>query len=127
MTTRSDLKCSSNTSDIVQRAANKSWLLRRLKKFRANIEELVDVYSKYCRSLLEISVPVWHHVISVYESNSIVRAQKMALHTILGDEYRNYETASGIVGLKTLVSRRTPLCINFAKRVVENIKFKHWF
>ena len=127
VTIRADLKWSSNTSDIVKRAANKLWLLRRIKKFGANIEELVDLYSKYCRSILEFAVPVWHNAITVHESNSIERVQKMALHIILGDKYRNYETALGMVGLETLVSRRTQLCINFAKKAVKHSKFKHWF
>ena len=51
VTIRSDLKWSSNTEDIVKRAANKLWLLRRLKKMGANKEELVDMYTKHCRSI----------------------------------------------------------------------------
>ena len=127
VTIRSDLKWSSNTADIVQRAANKLWLLRRLKKFGANIEELVDMYSKFCRSILEFAVPAWHSAITAYESDSIERVQKMALHIILGDRYRSYETSLGEVGLETLESRRTQLCINFAKKAEKNIKFKQWF
>ena len=106
------LKWSSNTSDIVQ---------------RVNIEELVDLYSKYCRSILDFAVPVWHSSIAVYESNGIERVQKMALHVILGDNYRNYETALGLVGLETLDSRRTKLCTNCAMKTEQNPKFKHWF
>ena len=87
VTIRSDLKWSSNTTDIVQRAANKLWLLRRLKKFGANTEELVDLYSKYCRSILEFAVPAWHSAITAHESDSIERVQKMALHIILGERY----------------------------------------
>ena len=105
----------------------KIWLLRRLKKFGANVEELVDLYSKYCRSILDFAVPVWHSSITVYESNSIERVQKMALHVILGDNYRNYETALGLVGLETLESRRTKLCSNFAIKAEQNPKFKHCF
>ena len=127
VTIRSDLKWTSNTADVVKRAANKLWLLRRLKKFGANREELVDLYSKYCRSILEFAVPVWHSTITVYESNSIERVQKMALYIILGDEYRNYESALEKLGLETLDSRRTEICINFAKKAEKDIKFKHWF
>ena len=41
VTIRSDLKWSSNTAYIVQRAANKLLLLRRLKNFGANTEERI--------------------------------------------------------------------------------------
>ena len=88
---------------------------------------IVDLYSKYCRSILEFTAPVRHSSITVYESNSIERVQKMALHVILGDNYRNYETALGMVGLETLESRRTKLCTNFAIKAEKNPKFKHWF
>ena len=71
VTIRSDLKWSSNTADIVQRAANKLWVLRRLKNFGANTEELIDLYSKHCRSILEFAVPVWHSSITAYESLSL--------------------------------------------------------
>ena len=72
-------------------------------------------------------MPAWHSAITAYESDSIERVQKMALHIILGDRYRSYETSLGEVGLETLESRRTQLCINFAKKAEKNIKFKQWF
>ena len=127
VTIRSDLKWSSNTADIVQRAANKLWVLRRLKNFGANTEELIDLYSKHCRSILEFAVPVWHSAITAYESASIERVQKMALHIVLGEKYRDYETAMRKLGLETLESRRAKLCFNFAKKAEKSIKFKPWF
>ena len=127
MIIQSDLKWSSNTTDIVQRAAKKLWLIRRLKKFGATVEELVDLYTKYSRSILEFAVPVWHCAITAYERNSIERVQKMALHLILGERYKSYERALEMLGLETLETRRTRLCINFALKAEKNEKFKNWF
>ena len=127
VTIRSDLKWSSNTTNIVQRAVNKLWVIRRLKKFGANRDELIDLYTKYCRSILEYAVPVWHSSITAYESNDIERVQKMALHLILGEKYKSYDVALEIVGLETLQSRRAKLCLNFALKAEKNDKFKHWF
>ena len=67
---RTDLKWYSNTTNIVQRAVNKLWVLRRLKKFGAKTDELIDLYTKYCRSILEYAVPVWHSSITANESNN---------------------------------------------------------
>ena len=127
VTITSDLKWSSNTADIIQRATNKLWVIRRLKKLGANTEELVDLYTKYCRSILEYAVPVWHSSITAYERNNIERVQKMALHIILGDKYKSYDLSLEIVGLETLELRRMRLCKKFAMKAERNNKFKHWF
>ena len=57
---RSDLSWASNTEYIVKRAYKKFWCLRRLRKFGANHEDLLDVYFKQIRSILEYAVAVWH-------------------------------------------------------------------
>ena len=46
----------------------------------ANKEELVDMYIKHCRSILEYAVPVWNGAITSNECKDIERIQKMALH-----------------------------------------------
>ena len=46
------MKWSSNTEDIVKRASNKLWVIRRLKGLGAQTEELVDMFIKQCRSIL---------------------------------------------------------------------------
>ena len=127
LTLRSDLKWSSNTNDIVSRAANKLWLIRRLKKLGANTEELVDLYVKYSRSILEFGVPIWHGGITTVERNNIERVQKMALYIILGDGYGNYENALKTVKLETLEVRRTKLCLNFARKAEKDQKYRNWF
>ena len=49
---QSDLKWGSNTEDIVKRASNKLWVIRRLKSLGANTDELLDMYIKQCHSIL---------------------------------------------------------------------------
>ena len=127
VTIRSDLKWSSNTEDIVKRAANKLWLLRRLKKMGANKEELVDMYTKHCRSILEYAAPVWSGAITRYECMAIERVQKMALHIILSENYLSYENALKLVNLESLECRRIHLCIKFAKKAEKSDKYMHWF
>ena len=50
---RSDLSWASNTEYIVKRAYNKLWCLRRLKKLGADPSDLLDVYCKQVRIILE--------------------------------------------------------------------------
>ena len=53
---RSDL--SSNTTKICQAAYSRLWMLRRLKPLGASEAELLDVYDKQVRCMVEFSTPV---------------------------------------------------------------------
>ena len=64
---RSDMKWSSNTESIVSRANKKLWVVRRLKKSGVKTVDLIDVYCKQVRSLLELAVPAWHGSITQAE------------------------------------------------------------
>ena len=113
---QSDLKWASNTEDIVKRASNKLWVIRRLKSLGANTDELLDMYIKQCRSILEFGAPVWHGAITNVERQDIERTQKGALHIILGDQYGDYRNALQMTNLESLEDRRTKLCTKFAKK-----------
>ena len=56
----SDLKFDKNTDFIVKKAFKKLWMLKRLKNLGATSDQLVDVYIKQVRSILELATPVWH-------------------------------------------------------------------
>ena len=45
---------------MVKRCNSKMWMTKRLKKLGASQEDLLDVYCKQIRSILEIAVPVWN-------------------------------------------------------------------
>ena len=55
---RSDLKWSENTDYICQKGYSRLWMLRRLKGLGASETELLDVYMKQLRLVLELAVPV---------------------------------------------------------------------
>ena len=124
---QSDMKWSSNTEYIVKRASNKLWIIRRLKNLGAQRDELVDMYIKQCRSILEFAAPAWHGAITVTDRQDIERIQKGALHIILGDKYESYRNALNLTSLESLDARRDNLCIKFAKKAERNPKFKQWF
>ena len=124
---RSDLSWSSNTDSIVQRCNRKLWFLRRLKKLGASMEDLLDLYHKHVRSILEYAAPVWHSSLTGEDRLKLERVQKTAFHIILGKQYKSYNSALKITGSKTLFDRRRKICLKFAQKSLKNSKFKNWF
>ena len=123
----SDVKWASNTEHIVKRASNKLWTLRRLKGLGAQNQELVDIYVKQCRNILEFAVPAWHGAIKGAERLDIERVQKGALHIILGEQYDGYQSALDATNLETLELRRNNICLKFAQRAEKDDKHCNWF
>ena len=124
---RSDLKTVSNTENMVKKANKRLWIVRRLKHLGAQQDDLLDVYTKQVRSVLELAVPAWHGTITLTEQQDIERIQKSVAHIILGDEYVSYKQALLTLNLESLQSRRGKLCLNFAKKAEKHDKFKNWF
>ena len=54
------------------------WVLRRLKILGASEKELLDVYQKQVRSVLELAVPVWQPALTTQEKKQI---EKNVLYT----------------------------------------------
>ena len=109
---RSDMKWISNTENMAKKANKRLWLLRRLKNLGANNSQLVDVYSKLIRCILELAVPAWQGSITQSEKQDIERIQKSACHIILGQSYTSYHNALKTLHLETLESRRMNSFLN---------------
>ena len=120
----SDLKWSKNTSYICQKARKKVWMLRRMKSINLNITQMVDVYVKVVRSILEMAVPVWHSGITRREASEIESIQKLALKIILGSQYTCYTEALKLAKIETLEELRGKLCLKFAEK---NLKSNNSF
>ena len=103
---RSDMTWVSNTDNMVQKANKRMWILRRLKNLGAQEDDMVDLYTKQVRSVLELAVPAWHGAITQVEMIAIERIQKSACHIILGGNYQSYKLAFNTLDLDTLQSRR---------------------
>ena len=57
---QTNLKLTSNTSNLTRKGWTRMWLIRNLKRLRASEEQLVKVYIEQKRSVLEMACPVWH-------------------------------------------------------------------
>lgn len=114
-----NLKWQQNTNYICEKATQKLWTLRRLKRLKFDDCKIFDVYTKEVRSLLELAVPVWHSGLTKQQSAQIERIQKTAFRIILDDDSISYDVACTLLGAEPLEYRRVQLCINFAKKDVK--------
>ena len=124
---RSDMRWSSNTNNMVKKASKRLWLLRRLKSLGASPHDLIEVYTKQIRCILELAAPAWQGGISLAEKQDLERIQKCASHIILGASYTNYKDALEALGLESLEERRNSLALKFALKSEKHEKFKAWF
>ena len=84
-------------------------ILEKLYAFNLPVEEMVNMYILFIRSVLEQSCIVWHSSITVDDSNAIERVQKTALRIILAEDYSDYHSALQLTELSTLIKRRSQL------------------
>ena len=54
-----DLKWDENTSEIIKKANQRLLLLRKVKEYTNNVDDLKTIYISYVRSILEQSSVVW--------------------------------------------------------------------
>ena len=124
---QTNLSWKANTEHMCKKDYARLWMLKRLKKFGCNKQELVDVYYKQIRCVLEQAVAVWTPNLTQAESYQIEWVQKCALHIILGDDYQNYEQATNLLMVEKLSMRRSKLCLKFAKKAEKHRKYSNWF
>ena len=85
-------------------------LLRRVASFGAPKEDLRTIYILYVRSVLEHSSVVWHSSLTDENSEDLERIQKSAIKIILGNKYKDYQSALNYLQLDKLYDRREELC-----------------
>ena len=90
-TISSDLSWHENTNILIKKAYARMQILRTLYSFKLSLKDLILIYTIYIRCYMEQSCVVWSSSITVEESNSIERVQKVALRICLKDEYNSYE------------------------------------
>ena len=121
----SDLKWEANTQYICAKAFKKIWILRRMKKLDVEPLDILEVYMKEIRSILELAVPAWHSGLTVKQAADIERVQRVAVAIILSD-YKtgkcemSYSMALVTLDLEPLDMRRDKLCMNFAKKTLKS-------
>ena len=68
---KSNLSWEANTNHMCQKGYSRIWMLRRLSKLGANQTEMLDVYYKQIRCVLELAVAVWTPGLTLEETYQI--------------------------------------------------------
>ena len=79
-----------NTTSLVSSCYQRMVILRNLNTFHVPVEEIINIYCPYIRSVAEQSSVVWSSYITCGEGNDLERVQKVALRIILQSKYRDY-------------------------------------
>ena len=102
-------------------------MIRRLKRVGTSEENLLDIYCKQIRSILEFAAPVWNPGLTGEDIVNLERIQKTVFHIIMGEEYKSYSYALKHMGFLKLSDRREKISTTFAKKAIKNPKFTNWF
>ena len=102
-------------------------MLRRLKELGASCTEMLAVFYKQIRCVLEMAVAVWEPGLTKAQSNQLEMVHQCAFYIIMGSSYTNYEAAVNFRVSEKLSVRRTQLCLSFALKCEKNQKFQNLF
>ena len=109
-----------NCTEICKQAYSRLAMITRLKYVGVAIEDLLDIYKLFIRSVTEYCSVVFHSRLTQEQSEKLERIQKACLRVILGDMYLDYTSALEMTGLETLVSRRIKRCLDFSKKCIKH-------
>ena len=76
-----------NTESIVKKSNTRMMILHNLYDFHLPLDEMINIYILFIRSMVEYACVAWHSSITDEESRSIERVQKTALRVIMKEEY----------------------------------------
>ena len=100
-----DFSWRKNTDNLVKKANARLIIIRKLIEFPVAVQDLVNLYCMYIRSILEFNCPVWFSSITEDEKSDLERVQKNACKLILKNTYSDYEQSLCTLKLDTLDQR----------------------
>ena len=122
-----DLIWDRNTKEMCRRAYSRLSMLTKLRYVGVDIEDLIDIYVLFIRSITEYCSTAFHSSLTVEQATDIERIQKTSLKIILGDSFVSYEAALEMTGLQTLHDRREKRCLDFASKCLKHPVNKRMF
>ena len=102
-------------------------MLSKLKYVGVKREDLILIYKLFIRSCLEYCSVVYHSSLTIQQSNSIERVQKVCVKLILAGEYIDYEQALRSCKLSRISQRRENRALSFAHKALSHPKHKTMF
>ena len=87
--------------------------------------DMLDVYEKQIRCIVEFGSPVWTGGLTKSEVSQIERVQKAAFAIILGYQYTSYTDACKLLSRGTLENRRAEINLKFARKFYASERYNH--
>ena len=122
-----DLSWARNCKEICQRAYSRLGMITKLKYVGVGLEDLLDIYVLFIRSVTEYCAVVFHSSLTILQSDKIEKIQKTCLKVILGEMYVSYQAALEMCGLETLFKRREKRCIDFSLKCIKQPRMNMMF
>ena len=122
-----DLKWEKQVQEMVRKATKTIWVLRRMKALGVSEATLVQYWKTEGRVHLEQNCPVWQSSITIAQSRSLSRAQRVAMAAITGRWAASHTQQLRELGLERLEPRRLALCRTFAGRTATNSRHQDMF
>ena len=119
---KDDLSWDDNCALIIKKVNARMQLLRSVLSFGASTEEMVHLWTVFCRSVLEQSCVVWHGTLTQENIDDLERTQKTFCKLMLKEKYQTYEISLLLLNLDSLTERRNILSLKFAKSGIKNNK-----
>ena len=91
-----------------------------IKYAGVSLEDLVEIYILFIRSLTEYCAVAFHSSLTEEDNRKLEQIQKTCLKVILGEMYVNYTAALEMCGLQLLSTRRQKRCLDFAQKCLKN-------
>ena len=116
-----------NTTAICVKAYSRVSMLTKLKYIGVKVEDLLDIYVLFIRSVVEYCSVAFHSSLTIEQTNDLERIQKVCLKIILGDNFVDYSAALEMTGLETLYLRRETRVLNFSLKCLKHPVNKNLF
>ena len=117
-----DMSWSRNCQEICKSAYSRLSLITKLKYVGVSMEDLLDIYILFIRSVAEYCSVVFHSSLTQQDSNKLEKIQKTCLKIIMGELYEDYPTALEFCGLITLSERREKRCFDFSLKCTKHVR-----
>ena len=121
------LKWDSQCQEMIRKATNTTWAIRRMKTLGVPEATLLDFWKSEGRVHLEYACPVWHSSLTVSQARSLDRAQRVAMAAITGRWEASHTLQLQQLDLEKLGPRRERICRLFASRTATNSRHQDLF
>ena len=114
------LKWDKHISELCKKAYPRLRILTKLKYVGVPIQDLIELYCTFVRSLTEYCSTAFHSSLSLHLSNKIEAIQRTSLKMILGVMYVDENSALEMCGLMKLHERREHRALDFGLKCIKH-------